>query len=82
VQRAPHPSLRYPLGSRLPWLRAFVLEARRSDLIVSILKKGPARNKKAGGWKGRIELLLIIAGAIVVITGLLRGARIVSPPLS
>ena len=33
----------------------------------AILKKGPARNKKAGGWKGTIELLLIIAGAIVVI---------------
>jgi len=48
----------------------------------AILKKGPARNKKAGGWKGTIELLLIIAGAIVVIILGFYGGSIVSPPLS
>ena len=67
MQRAPQPTLRHPDGSRLPWIRAFLLEARRSDLMVSIFKKGQNRNKRAGDRKGIIELLLIILGAIVVV---------------
>ena len=43
------------------------MEARRSDLMVSIFKKGQSRNKRAGDRKGIIELLLIILGAIVVV---------------
>ena len=52
----------------------FLLEAQRSDLVVSILKKSQNRNKRASGEKGTIQLLLIILGAIVVVVwGLYRG---------
>jgi hypothetical protein len=58
----------------LPWIRVFLLEAQRSDLVVSILKKSQNRNKRASGEKGTIQLLLIILGAIVVVVlGLYRG---------
>jgi hypothetical protein len=74
VQRAPQPTLRHPDRSRLPWIRAFLLEARRSDLMISIFKKSQNRNKRSGDRKGIIELLLIILGAtVVVILGLYGG---------
>jgi hypothetical protein len=62
VQRAPQQALRHPHRSRLPWIRAFLLEAQRSDLVVSILKKSQNRNKRASGGEGTIQLLLIIMG--------------------
>jgi hypothetical protein len=67
VPRAPQPTLRHPDRSRQPWIRAFLFEARRSDLMVSIFKKSQDRNKKAGDRKGIIELLLIILGGSFVI---------------
>jgi len=74
VQRAPQATLWHPHRSRSPWIRAFQLEARRSDLMVSIFKKSQNRNKRAGGRKGIIQLLLIILGAIaVVVLGLYGG---------
>ena len=66
MQRAPQPALRYPHRSRLPWLRALLLEAQRSDLVVSIFKKSQNRNKRESR-KGTIQLLVIILGALVVI---------------
>jgi hypothetical protein len=62
-----NPTLRHPYRARLPWIGAFLLEARRSDLMVSIFRKSQNRNKRAGDRKGIIELLLIILGAIVVV---------------
>jgi len=42
--------------------------------MVSIFKKSQNRNKRAGGRKGIIQLLLIILGAIVVVVlGLYEG---------
>jgi hypothetical protein len=67
VHRAPQPTLRHPHRSRLPWIRAFLLEAQRSDLVVSIFKKSQNRNKRGSGSKGIIQLLWIILGAIVVV---------------
>ena len=67
MQRAPQPTLRNPHRSRLPGIRAFLLEAQRSDPVVSILKKSQNRNKRARGETGTIQLLLIILGTIVVV---------------
>ena len=67
MQRAPQPTLRHPDGSRLPWILAFLLEARRSDLMVSIFKKSENRNKRASRAEGIIRLLLIILWAVVVV---------------
>jgi hypothetical protein len=67
VQRAPQPRLRHPGRSRLPWIRAFQLEARPSDLMVSIFKKSQNRNKRASSTEGIIRLLLIILWALVVV---------------
>ena len=53
--------------SRLPWIRAFLLEARRSDLIVSIFKKSQNRNKTANRAEGIVRLLLIILWSVVVV---------------
>jgi hypothetical protein len=44
-----------------------VLEARSSDLMVSIFKKSQKRNKKAGGGEQAIRLVLIIVWAIVIV---------------
>jgi hypothetical protein len=66
VQRALQPTLRYPKRSRLPWLRALLLEARRSDLV-AIFKMSQNRNKRASNRKGIIQLLFIILGAVVVV---------------
>jgi len=65
--RTPQQAVRYPHGSRLPWIRAFLLEARRSDLMESIFKKSQNRNKRASHPEGIIRLLLIILWAVVVI---------------
>ena len=74
VQRAPQPTLRRANGSRLPWIRTFLLEARRSDLMVSNFKKNQSRNKKASGSEATIRLLLIILWAtVVVVLGLYGG---------
>jgi len=67
MQRAAQPTLRNPHRSRLPWIRALLLEARRSDLMLSIFKKSRNRNKRASGRKGNIHLMFIILGAIVVV---------------
>jgi len=67
VQRAAQPTLQHPHRSRLPWIRALLLEARRSDLVLSIFKRSRNRNKSARGRKGNIHLIFIILGAIVVV---------------
>ena len=67
MQRAAQPTLRHPRRSKVPWIHALLLEARRSDLVASIFKKSQNRNKRAGDRKGTIQLLLIILGAIVVV---------------
>jgi hypothetical protein len=87
VQRATQQTLRHPHRSRLPWIRAFLLEARRSDLMVSIFKRVRSRNKRAGDRKGIIQLLWIILWAmVVVVLGLYRVLPItttsVTPPLA
>jgi hypothetical protein len=67
VQRVPELPLRHQHRSKVPWIHAFLSEARRSDLVASILKKRQKRNKRVDDKKGIIQLLLIILGAIVVI---------------
>ena len=67
VQRAPQPTLRHPHRPRIPWIRVFLLEAQRSDLVVSILKKSQNRNKRASRTEGIIRLLLIILWAVVIV---------------
>ncbi len=67
VQRAPQRTLRHPHRSRLPWIRAFLLEVQSSDLVVSILKKSQNQNKRASRTEGMIRLLLIILWAVVVV---------------
>ena len=67
MQRAPQPATRRADRSRLPWIRAFLLEARRSDLMVTIFKKSQNRNKKANRTEGIIRLLLIILWSVVVV---------------
>jgi len=58
VQRAPQTMLGRADRSRQPWIRAFLLEARRSDLMVSVFKKSQRRNKRAGRAEGIIRLHL------------------------
>jgi hypothetical protein len=67
VKRTRQPIARYPPRSKLPWLRELVLEARSSDLMVSIFKKSQKRNKKTGGSEQAIRLVLIIVWAIVMV---------------
>ena len=74
MQRAPQQILRRPHRSKILWIHAFLLEAKRSDLVVSAFKKNQDRNKKGSGRKGIIQLLLMILGAIVaVMVGLYGG---------
>ena len=61
------PTVRHPHRSRLPWIRAFLLEARRSDLMATIFKKSQNRNKRANRTEGIIRLLLIILWSVVVV---------------
>jgi hypothetical protein len=44
-----------------------MLEARRSDLMVSIFKKSRNQNKRASRTEGIIRLLLIILWAVVIV---------------
>jgi hypothetical protein len=67
VHRTPQPTRRLPHRSRLPWIRALLLEAQNSDLVVSIFKKSQNRNKRERARRGIIQLLLIILWAIVVV---------------
>jgi hypothetical protein len=67
VQRAPQRTLQYPHRSKLPWIRAFLLEAQRSDLVVSIFKKSQNQNMRASRTEGTIRLLLIILWAVVIV---------------
>ena len=67
MQRAPQRTLRYPHRSKLPWIRAFLLEAQRSDLVVSIFKKSQNQNMRASRTEGTIRLLLIILWAVVIL---------------
>jgi hypothetical protein len=67
VQRAPQPTLRHADRSRVAWIRAFLAEARRSELMVSIFKKSQSRNKKENRTEGMIRLLLIILWSVVVV---------------
>ena len=43
------------------------MEAQRSDLVVSILRKSQNRYKRASRTEGIIRLLLIILWAVVVV---------------
>jgi hypothetical protein len=67
LYRASQPKPRHPRISGLRWIRVLLSEARRSDPLVSIFKKGQSRNKKASGSEATIRLLLIILWAIVVV---------------
>ena len=67
MQRVAQPTTRRPHRSRLPWIRALLLEVRRSDLVLAILKRSRNRNKRASDRKGNIHLMFIILGAIVVV---------------
>ena len=67
MRRAPQLTPRHAERSRLPWIRAFLLEARRTDLMVTIFKKSQNRNKKANRTEGIIRLLLIILWSVVVV---------------
>jgi type VI protein secretion system component VasF len=67
VQRATQPTLRHPDRSRLPWFRALLLEAQRSDLAMAIFKRGQNRSKRVSSRKEIIQLLWIILVAIVVV---------------
>jgi hypothetical protein len=59
--------MRHPRRSRLPWIRSFLSEAQRSDLAMSIFKRGQYRRKRVSSRKEIMALLWIILGAIVVI---------------
>jgi hypothetical protein len=65
--KTPQPAVRHPHRSRLPWIRAFLSEARRSELVESIFKKSQNRNKRANRAEGIIRLLLIILWSVVVV---------------
>ena len=65
--RTQQPAVRHLHGSRLPWIRAFLLKARRGDLMVSIFKKSRNRNKRANRTEGIMRLLLIILWLMVVV---------------
>jgi hypothetical protein len=67
VQRAPQPTLRHADRSSVPWIRAFLSEARRSELMVSIFKKSQSWNKRENLAEGMIRLLLIILWSVVVV---------------
>ncbi len=67
MQRAPEARLRHQHRSKVPWIHAFLLEARRSDLVASILKKSQKRNKRASRTEGIIRVRLIILWAVVVV---------------
>lgn len=67
MHKVEQPTPRYLHRSKLPWIRALVLEAKNSDLMVSIFKKGQRRNRKANRSEEVIRLLLIILWAIVVV---------------
>ena len=67
TRRTPQPAERHPHRSRLPWIRAFLLEARRSDLMESSFKKSQSRNKRANHTGRIIRILLIIRWSVVVV---------------
>jgi hypothetical protein len=67
VKRTRQSTARYPSRSKLPWIRELTLEAKNSDLMVSIFKKSQKRNKKASGSEQAIRLVLIIVWAIVIV---------------
>ena len=67
MPKAAQQPLRHPHGPRVPWIRAFLLEARRSDLVVSIFNRHLNRNKKAVDRKGIRQLLLMILWAVIVV---------------
>jgi hypothetical protein len=67
VQRAAQPTLRHPRRPKAPWIHAFLLEARRSDLVASIFKKSQNRSKRASDRKGIGQLLLMILRAVIVV---------------
>jgi len=67
MQKATQSVPRHLNKSKLPWIRALVLEAQSSDLMGSIFKKGQGRNKKASGSEEIVRLLLIILWAMVVL---------------
>jgi hypothetical protein len=67
MHKAAQPTPRQLQRSKLPWVRALILEAKSSDLMVSMFKKGQRRNRKASNTEAIIRLLLIILWAIVVI---------------
>jgi hypothetical protein len=74
VQKAPQPTLRDPNRSRPPWIRAFLSEARRSDLVISISKRNRNRNNRASSKENVIRLLLILLWAtVVIVLGFYRG---------
>jgi len=67
MKRTRQPTAPYPPRPKLPWARVLLLEAQRSDLMVSIFTKSRSRNKSASPREGIIRLLLIILWAVVVI---------------
>jgi hypothetical protein len=65
--KTPQLAVLHPHRSRLPWIRAFLLEARRSELMVSIFKQSQNRSKRANRTEGMVRLLLIILWSVVVV---------------
>jgi len=78
VRRALLPKSHSPSRSKPPWIRAFLSEAKHSDMMTSILKKGQKRNKKANSSEEIIRLALIILWAIVVVVLGLHGGLALS----
>jgi len=68
MHKAAQPTPRDLHRSKLPWIRALAFEAKNSDLMVPISKKGQRRNKKASRTEDIIRLILIMLWATVVIT--------------
>lgn len=74
VHRGPKPTLRHRHKSRLPLIRAFLLETESSDLVVSIFKTSQNRKKRASGKVEIIRLSLIVLWAtVVIVVGLYTG---------
>jgi hypothetical protein len=62
---------RRPYRSRNPWTRALLLEARRRDMVVSILNIAQNWSKKPRDLRGMIQAVLIILVSTVAVVGFL-----------
>ncbi len=73
MQKASQCKLQHPGRVCIPWFRALLLEAKRSDLA-TIFVKTPNRKKRWTGRREIIQLLCIIfASSVAVMAGLYLG---------